>query len=170
MVRRAGARPGDLLQVSGPIGDGFLGLKAAKGELDLPSTQCDVLIWRYETPMPRLDVSLAGANAAADISDGLVADVGHIAEASGVAIEIDLDTLPLSHAAEDWLSLQPDRAAALVALATGGDDYELAVTAPRVLPGFAVVGRVTEGEGTRVSCGGKRLVLDRTGWRHGNQG
>ncbi|MEO8115517.1 MAG: thiamine-phosphate kinase [Phenylobacterium sp.] len=125
MVRRAGARPGDLVQVSGVIGDGWLGLEAVRGQVTDPD---GYLARRYRLPTPRLDLRdalRAQASAAADVSDGLVADAGHLAAASGVHIRLHLDRTPLSPAAQDWLAGQPDRAAALVRLATGGDDYEV---------------------------------------------
>src|SRR5689334_5497467 len=125
MVRRAGAQAGDVVAVSGTIGDGVLGLAAARGETADPD---GYLAGRLRLPTPRLDLREAlrrHAKAAADVSDGLVADAGHIATASGVALELDLDRMPLSPAARAWLDAQPDRAAALVRLATGGDDYEV---------------------------------------------
>lgn len=169
MVRRSGASPGDLVLVSGTIGDGFLGLAAVRGEVADPD---GFLADRYRLPRPRLELreSLrALASAAADVSDGLVADAGHIARASGVAVRLDLDNLPLSPQAATWLAVQPDRAAALLELATGGDDYEVVCTAPRSTAdelGLTVIGEVVEGEGTAVSCGGVRLDPGRGGWRH----
>ncbi len=163
MVRRSGARAGDLVQVSGPIGDGFLGLKAALGE-DIDPALAD----HYRLPNPRLDLDLIGATACADISDGLLADAGHIARASGVAFELDLDLMPLSDAAAAWVAAQAGRDAALLALATGGDDYQLVATAPAVLPGFTVIGRAAEGEGVRAKAAGKTLAPAALGYRHGN--
>jgi thiamine-monophosphate kinase len=171
MVRRAGARAGDLVQVSGPIGDGWLGLAAARGALaGLGNTDIEVLADRYRLPRPRVGLDLAGATACADISDGLVADAGHIGEASGLGVEIDLDRLPLSAAASAWLAGQDDRAAALIALATGGDDYELVASSPRPLPGFSVVGRMTADLSLSVRVDGRAIEVARTGWRHGNDG
>jgi thiamine-monophosphate kinase len=167
MVRRAGAKPGDLVLVSGTIGDGALGLRAVRGEIEDPDGH---LAYRYRLPQPRLDLRdtlRAQATAAADVSDGLVADARHIAEASGVRIDLDLDRLPLSGAAATWLEGQADIRAALVALATGGDDYEVVCTAPQPLDGFTVVGMVSAGHGVEVHAGGKLVDAGAGGWRHG---
>lgn len=183
MVKRSGARPGDALLVSGTIGDGFLGLKAARGELDgAPAEQAERLAGRYRLPSPRMELReslLAHASAAADVSDGLMADAGHIGEASGAAIRLDLDLMPLSDPAKAWLALQPDRAAALAELAAGGDDYEIVCAArPEAIAPFIAaaravglaltpVGKVAAGEGLSVSIGGQTIAPARTGWRHG---
>lgn len=167
MVRRAGARAGDLLMVSGTIGDAGLGLAVVQGRLSDPTGH---LQQRYRLPSPRLDlrdVLRTQATAAADVSDGLIADAGHLAEAGRVRIVIDLDRLPLSGAAQAWLATQPDPAAARLALASGGDDYEVVATAPTPMPGFTVIGEVLDGSGTDVVCGGVRLDPGRGGWRHG---
>jgi thiamine-monophosphate kinase len=166
MVRRAGAKPGDILAVSGTSGDGALGLLAVRGEIPDPDGD---LADRYRLPKPRLDLrpAVAGASAAADVSDGLVADAGHIAEVSGVRLSLDLDRMPLSPAARRWLKAQPDRVAALVALATGGDDYEVVATFPGQAPqGFTAVGEASAGEGTKVSVAGQPVAIDHAGWRH----
>jgi thiamine-monophosphate kinase len=166
MVRRAGARPGDLLMVSGAIGDATLGLAAVRGEIEDPG---GTLAGRYRLPSPRLELRealRAGASAAADVSDGLVADAGHIADASGTALRIDLDRLPLSPAAAAWLAAQPDRARALVRLATGGDDYEVVCTGPEPIAGFSVIGEVTQGAGVEAFAGGVTVPTGPGGWRH----
>ncbi|WP_414693969.1 thiamine-phosphate kinase [Phenylobacterium sp.] len=167
MVRRAGAAVGDLVAVSGTIGDGTLGLAAASGEVD------DADGWladRYRLPTPRLELRQtlrAHASAAADVSDGLMADAGHIAEASGVGMRLDLDALPLSAAARRWLDLQPDRTAALIRLATGGDDYEVVCTMRDAAPeGFTVIGAVVVGSGVEALADGERLEVAQRGWRH----
>jgi thiamine-monophosphate kinase len=167
MVRRGGARAGDLLMVSGTIGDGFLGLRAARGELEDPD---GYLAGRYRLPNPRLDlraVLRASASAAADVSDGLIADIGHIAKASGLRADLDLDRIPLSAAAGAWSFAQPDLAAALSALAAGGDDYEVVCTAPIPLEGFTVIGRMAEGVGVELAWRGEAQALGRSGWKHG---
>lgn len=111
MVLRSGARPGDLVQVSGSIGEGWMAWGSGVGD-------------PHRLPEPRLDrrdVLRAGASAAADVSDGLVADAGHIATASGVGVSLALEKLPLSPSAARWVDAQPEALAALVRLATGGD-------------------------------------------------
>jgi thiamine-monophosphate kinase len=167
MVRRSGAREGDLLLVSGPIGDGMLGLAAARGQL---ADEDGYLLSRYRLPMPRLDLALCvreRAHASADISDGLLADAGHIAKASGLRLELELDRTPLSAAGRAWFDSQPDAEAALLSLARGGDDYELAIAAPEPVAGFIPVGRFVIGEGVAAFYRGGRLAVDQLGWRHG---
>lgn len=173
MVKRSGARPGDLLVVSHAIGDGFLGLKAARGEID-----DDWLAQRYRLPQPRGELRLAlrtYAKAAADVSDGLLADAGHIAEASGCAVRIELEKTPLSEPARRWLAAQPDPDAALLALASGGDDYEIVcAVAPQDLDQFrdaaglpvTVVGAFGEGQGIVVTRNGAAVTPGHLGWRH----
>jgi len=163
MVKRSGAKPGDLLAVSGPIGDGFLGLKAVRGEIDDP-----VLSERYRLPRPRLDLrdTLRRTNAAADVSDGLLADAGHMGIASGCGVSIQLEKVPLSASARRWLESQADQEAALLALATGGDDYQIVCAASTALDGFTVIGSFTGGSGVSVSYNGKALRPERLGYEH----
>jgi len=121
-VRRAEAQAGDALWVTGTIGDGALGLRAARGEIADPDAW---LAGRYRLPRPRIGLAISGIAAAAiDVSDGLVQDVGHLCRASGVGAEIAADRVPLSPAARAagpaWLET----------CLTGGDDYELAIAVP----------------------------------------
>lgn len=170
MVRRGGARPGDRVLVSGAIGDATLGLAAVRGEIEDPEGR---LAHRYRLPEPRLDLRAAlrrHATAAADVSDGLVADARHIAEASGVGLLLDLDQIPLSGAAATWLEGQDDVAAALLRLATGGDDYEIVCTMPSGVTrprGFTVVGEVREAPGLEVRAAGRTIDAGNGGWTHG---
>ncbi len=182
MVKRSGARAGDIVLVSGVIGDGGLGLLAARGELDgLGAEAVAYLADRYRLPSPRL--ALTGplrdhAAAAADVSDGLLADAGHIGEASGVGLVIDLERLPISNAAVLWLARQPDPAAAYEALATYGDDYEVVCTvglealdalrAAAAAAGVPLtpIGEVREGRGVAARWRGVEIAVQRTGWRH----
>lgn len=167
MVHRSGAREGDLLLVSGPIGDGVLGLAAARGEV---VDKDGYLASRYRLPTPRLDLALRvrmRAHASADISDGLLADAGHLAKSSGLRVELELDRMPLSAAGRAWFDAQPDSKAAALALAGGGDDYELAIAAPGPVDSFIPVGRFVVGEGVGAFYRGERLAVDRLGWRHG---
>ncbi|GAD59301.1 thiamine-phosphate kinase [Brevundimonas sp. BAL450] len=181
-VARAGAQPGDLIVVTGMIGDGILGLKAARGELGLEDERVAALTAHYRTPEPRVDFALAvreHAAAALDVSDGLIADMGHMASASGVGILIDLEKLPLSRAATAWFETRVDPVAALTELATGGDDYEIVMAVPpAAVEGLkraadashlrlTVLGAATQGEGVTVRHGGEVVPVKTTGWRHG---
>lgn len=180
-VSRAGARPGDLIFVTGAIGDGWLGLQAALGKLALEPERLGALSDHYRTPTPR--VEFAGpvrdfATASVDISDGLIADLGHLAEAGGVKIEIDLENVPLSAAATAWFEGRVDPQAALEKLVVGGDDYEIALTiAPRDEAAvrreaerrhlrLTRLGQVTAGQGVVVRFGGKPVTFDKAGFSH----
>ena len=168
MVTRGGARPGDRLMVSGTIGDGALGLAAARGEIADPD---GYLRGRLDRPAPRLELRQTLRNfatAAADVSDGLIADASHIARASGARIVIDLDRTPLSPAARVWLEAQPDRSAALLRLASGGDDYEIVCTMnlDRPDPALTTIGWVEAGAGVEVRLDGRAVDPGPGGWRH----
>jgi thiamine-monophosphate kinase len=122
---RRAAQVGDLLVLSGTVGDAGLGLQ------QLQSTDpCDAtLVARFRTPMPQLALGQAligTARACADVSDGVLIDAQHIAEASACAIRIDLDSLPLSTAFLSGTNLDP--IALRLFAATAGDDYELLFT------------------------------------------
>jgi len=182
MVRRGGARPGDVVLVSGAIGDGGLGLAAARGGLArLSHDDRAFLADRYRCPQPRTGLSLALrdlATAAADVSDGLVADASRIAIASQVRLKLDLARMPVSPAAAAWLAGEADQAAARVSLATSGDDYEIVCTASpetaaalqeearAVGLALTVIGRVCVGEGVEVRLDGRLVSTPRTGYRH----
>jgi thiamine-monophosphate kinase len=129
-LRRSGARPGDTIYVSGTIGDAALGLMALTGGLsNLTDEQRGSLIERYRTPKPRvaLGQKLVGvAHGAADVSDGLVADLEHICGASLLPATLQAARTPLSAAAEAAVSADPDL---MISVLTGGDDYELVFTA-----------------------------------------
>jgi len=131
-LRRAGARPGDLLCVSGVPGEAALGLACLKGAPAATTLEADLvtrLIDRFEHPLPRLALgqALAGvATAAIDISDGLLADLGHLCRASGCGARVALAALPDSAALAAW----PDADARRAARLAGGDDYELLFCLP----------------------------------------
>jgi len=166
MLTRGGAKPGDLVFVSGTIGDAGGGLEILQGRAKRTD---DVLIGRYHRPIPRLALgrALRGiASASLDVSDGLLADLGHIAEVSDVEVAIHLDRIPLSDNLSALWGTSPE---AVLRAASAGDDYELAFTAPsalrrKVMEVAATAGvRVTElGE---VRSGGSVAVLDREGNR-----
>jgi len=172
MIRRAGAQPGDLVFVSGTIGDAGGGLAVLKENRSAPE-----LVARYRVPQPRLALGpeLRGlASASLDVSDGLMADLGHIAHVSKVRIEVDAPRIPLSNALR---GLWGEEAVARAAVA--GDDYEIAFTAPASLradaanaaarSGVAVteIGRVAAGEGAvLLDASGREIVLARSGYTH----
>ena len=156
---RDGARAGDELWVSGTIGDAALGLLAARGEL-----KSAFLEKRYRLPQPRttLGPRLVGiASATADISDGLLADVGHIADASGLAAQIERDQVPLSAAARGVLTAKPSLWSNVLG---GGDDYELAIAVPaRKRAALLAASRAAGVKVTQVGAfsKGKGVVSDR---------
>jgi thiamine-monophosphate kinase len=127
---RAHAQPGDGVFVSGTIGDGALGLLALEGKLaGLSRAHASHLAARYRLPQPRLALGarLRGrAHATIDVSDGLVADLQHMCDASGVGAEIDVARVPLSSAARAALAARPKLIERVLA---GGDDYEILFTA-----------------------------------------
>lgn len=173
-LRRKGARVGDKLYVSGTIGDGALGLKVLRGALfDLDPAQRGMLADRYHLPRPRMKLGaalLGHAHAAMDISDGLAADAGHIAEASRCGIVIHADRVPLSAAAQEALARDLEL---LPEILTGGDDYELLFTAAELQPAWSTAAPVTEigeivaGEGVRVlDRDGNEIALTSRGFQH----
>lgn len=180
-LRRSGARVGDLVYVSGTIGDGALGLEVLRGRVaGLAQAHKDALIERYRRPQPRTACGprLAGlAHAAIDVSDGLAADLGHIAEVSGVAAVIETVSVPLSTAAAATLALDPHLRDAILG---GGDDYELLFTAPPAAAGgiaslsselglpLTAIGRIESGRGVRVvDADGAEIALRAAGYTHG---
>jgi len=179
-VLRSGGRPGDAVFVSGTIGDGRLGLRALKGELDgLAEVDMEYLQNRYRLPEPRLGLgqALVGfASAAIDVSDGLIADLGHICETSHVGAVIEAARLPLSSQARKACELG---AASVGELLSGGDDYELlfclpedhweAVGALERAGGIAVtqIGSIVAGTGVEaLDADGKAIVFESGGYRH----
>ncbi|HEY2178734.1 MAG TPA: thiamine-phosphate kinase [Caulobacteraceae bacterium] len=176
-VPRRGARAGDALIICGPIGDGWLGLQAAQGKLADPG---EILAARYRLPTPLLalrDALVKYANAAADVSDGLIADAGHVAKASGLGFSLELADMPLSPEVRAWCDSQ-DRSRALTALAAGGDDYALVCAVdPDLGAGFlaavesahipaARAGTFEVAAGMRIAVDGRPVAPTTTGWSH----
>ncbi len=140
---RTAARPGDLLYVSGTIGDAALGLqlRLGRGPVLAPAL-CAALRERYLRPQPRfaLTPALAFARAAMDVSDGLVGDLAKMLRASGVGGVLELAQVPFSPAAQAWLAAQPEGNDIAV---TGGDDYEvLAAVPPEQAAAFEAAARI----------------------------
>ena len=179
-VLRSGARAGDDVYVTGTLGDAALGLKCVQGEITEPLvSECarSGCVERFNRPQPR---SIAGyslapfVNAMIDCSDGFVADLGHILAASQCGAEIELASLPLSHALRRWVATR-DWALPL----SGGDDYELIFTADAlqrdVINGIADnlhhpitrVGRIVSGAGVElIEPDGSRLERKPQGYTH----
>ncbi|NVJ69261.1 MAG: thiamine-phosphate kinase [Alphaproteobacteria bacterium] len=149
MIKRAGARAGDLVFVSGTLGDASLGLKSVVGELPVSED----LVQRYLRPEPQMALGqalLGLATACADVSDGLLADLGHICEASDVGAEVRQGDLPLSAAAQEVLRANPGEWPCVFA---GGDDYELVFTVRA--EDLSKVSLVSNRLGVRLSCIGR---------------
>ena len=131
MVRRAGAKPGDRIFVTGTIGDAALGLQFRRGaNWKLDDIRREHLLSRYRLPHPRTalaEVIRTYASAAMDVSDGLVGDLTKLSRVSGVAATAEVGRVPLSGAARAVIGRDP----AMREIAfTGGDDYELLCTVP----------------------------------------
>ena len=175
-LTRHGACPGDQVFVSGTVGDAAAGLALAKA--DTPREGSAVfLINRFERPEPRVALGLAlrgTASACIDVSDGLLADLGHILDRSQCAARIELTHLPLSPA----LLAVANRETALEHALAGGDDYELCFTVPtRALASlealreaghiFTRIGEIVAGEGLQLRDANGAAVVPRTGgYRH----
>lgn len=180
MVRRAGAKAGDRVFVTGSIGDSALGLGLRNGAAwQLTDTQRAHLADRYLLPRPRsalAETVLHYASASMDVSDGLVGDLAKLCRVSGVSTEIDATRVPLSDAAQAVIAADP---AARETAFTGGDDYEILCTVPpakvdrfRVAAmaakvAVAEIGTVTEGEGANFrNAEGQRLTFKQSSFSH----
>jgi thiamine-monophosphate kinase len=178
-LRRDGARAGDDVWVSGTLGDAALVLAAAKGRARLPARERRQVESRLDEPTPRvaLGIALRGiARSAIDISDGLVADLGHICERSKVAATVKYELLPASAVVESMR----DRVVGRSALLAGGDDYELCFTAGRsrraaiariarkLRTRLTRIGTVRRGRPavTVANAAGGKISLDRAGFDH----
>lgn len=179
-LRRDAARVGDEIWVSGDLGGAALGLAHLQGDLYLNADEAAACLARLHRPEPRVQLGCLLAQlprvAAIDISDGLLADLGHILERSAVGADIELARLP-AHAAV--AARLPDSALARRCLLAGGDDYELCFTAPPesavavMAAGAAVdvalsrIGRISERSGLRVvGADGLPLKIEERGFDH----
>jgi thiamine-monophosphate kinase len=180
-VRRSTANTGDTVYVSGTLGDAALGLRYLAGKIDgLDAESGTVLASRYLRPIPRLDLGIKAAaivTAAIDISDGLIADLGHVCKASAVDATVEIEAVPLSPAALTALDLDPDIATIPL---TGGDDYELLLCAEpgaaAAIAGLAeetgvpltAIGTLRAGSGRvdAIDRAGKLLSFEKGGFRH----
>jgi thiamine-monophosphate kinase len=177
-LRRSGARPGDDLWVSGTVGDAALAVAHARGEFRLHADDLDHAFMRLDFPQPRValgEALLGRAHSAIDVSDGLAQDVGHIAGRSNVRAVIRWDDVPVSFVGERYRTHPIMLRCALA----GGDDYELAFSAPAsrreeiaALAGTAKValtriGHIEAGHGVVVvDANGNPIALPETGFDH----
>ena len=166
MIRRNGAKVGDAVYVTGTIGDSGGGLAIFKREKhSLNDADRDTLIARYRVPQPPVAFAeqlRAIAHASVDISDGLIADLGHIASASGVHIAVIGERVPLS---APLRTLWGDEV--LLRAVTAGDDYQIAFTAPPGLRGpFSEIGVVEQGSVATLLVRGKEFLIKKPGYRH----
>jgi thiamine-monophosphate kinase len=174
---RSGARVGDSVYVTGTLGDAAAGLRLVDQPTFAEAAKL-TLLERLNRPTPRVAQGLAmrgRASACIDVSDGLLADLGHVCAASGVGADIDVDNLPSSTALLDASDVPTRRAFQLA----GGDDYELCFTAPETIAaellgdlarsGCAAtrIGRIVVETGVRARDGaGDPVALPQAGWEH----
>ena len=135
VIRRNGASAGDDIYVTGTIGDAGLGLRSFEKGAKFSGAHKKYLVERYQLPEPRVTIggALGGlATAAIDVSDGLIADCGHLVSSAGdeICAVLRTEALPLSEAARSWVDEQKSADAAFAELAAFGDDYEILFTAP----------------------------------------
>jgi len=176
LIRRNGARSGDAVYVTGTIGDAGGGLEQLATAASIPEGE---LVSRYLVPRPRLAFGqqLRGlASASLDVSDGLLADLGHIAKTSQVRIEVHVECVPLS---PELVALRGHEIPAIVLAATSGDDYEISFTAPAASRSaikqaagetqtrVTEIGRVVAGEGIALlDSRGAEIPVSRKGYTH----
>ena len=177
-LRRSGGQAGDLLAVSGTLGDAAAGLSFLKAPRRLSRSDVDELIRRFDYPTPRVQLGLAArgvAGAAMDLSDGLVGDLPKLAAASGVAAHVRVEQLPLSLALR---SAESSQARVLDLALGGGDDYELLFAVParrfaelqaaadRLNLTLSAIGELRSGEGVTYSLNGEEFFPRVSGYDH----
>ena len=179
-LKRSNALLGDAIYVSGTIGDSALGLLALRDILpEADAIDQRALIERFQNPQPRFELgqALRGvAHGVADISDGLIADLGHICGASHMGATINADEIPLSNAVQNVLKRDLSH---LTSVLSGGDDYELVFTVPcesqekveRIAKEIDLkvtqIGKITDGSGVKITNSkGGIISLELKGYRH----
>ncbi len=180
-IKRSGAMVGDDVYVTGTIGDAALGLKILENSSDVSTLNQDeqnFLVSRYHSPSPAIELAKilsTIATASADVSDGLIADAAHIAKASSVKLQIEVELVPISKPAKQALV---NNIADMETLIAGGDDYELIFTASpskrsaideiatKAQLSITKIGSVLKGESVEILRGGEALNLAKTGYKH----
>jgi thiamine-monophosphate kinase len=164
-VTRAGARPGDLVAVAGVLGHSAAGLALLRAGLTEPIELLAAHRWPHPDYAAGPEAARLGATAMIDVSDGLVQDLGHIAEQSGVRIDLESARLPQDDSLRAAANAVGEEGP-LDWILTGGEDHALAATFP---PGvvlsqrWSIVGRVSKGHGVRVDS---RRSERFSGWKH----
>jgi thiamine-monophosphate kinase len=177
-LRRSGARDGDDIWVSGTTGDAALALAHLQGRIALSEDDLAACLPALHDPLPRValgEALLGMAHSAVDVSDGLLADLGHILECSGKAAEIQFAALPASAVLRRYLPGEIARSCLLA----GGDDYQLCFTAPpdrrdaiaaigtRLGETLTRIGTIKVGGGVRVlDDTGKEIHVGKAGFDH----
>ncbi|MBS0579706.1 MAG: thiamine-phosphate kinase [Proteobacteria bacterium] len=176
-LRRSGARPGDTLFVSGTPGDAAAGLALEQSRLQAPPEAAAYLRARFLLPTPRLALGerlREYASACIDVSDGLLGDAGKLAQASGVAAQVEYEALPVSASLQAAVGDERARQLAL----SGGDDYELCFAVspervpqlesalPRAVWGYTRIGTLSVGSGTTVTRAGTVMEFSHSGYQH----
>ncbi len=165
-IKRSTAQVGDLIYMSGLLGEAGLGLKIKQGY----ECQSENALIRFHEPMPRIDIGLALrgiASACIDISDGLVGDLGHILKQSSVGACVDFDKLPFSNDVKMYIENTGDEFMPLIS----GDDYELCFTVPphavhRVPENCTAIGIIEKEAGFRLKKSGHIETFTATGYEH----
>jgi thiamine-monophosphate kinase len=177
-LRRSGAQPGDEVWVSGTLGNAALALAHLQGRIVLSAAEYAACAPALHQPQPRVPLGLALrgiANSAIDISDGLLADLGHILDASQLAARLDFSALPISPVLHYYLQQPIGKQCVL----SGGDDYELCFTAPGArhaelwaiaaqlnLP-LSCIGKIVAGRGCLVhDAAGDPINIEASGYDH----
>ena len=179
-LRRYGAQAGDVIWVFGTLGDAALGLAHLQGKMVLPEGARLSCLAALHQPQPRIALGLALrdiAHSAIDISDGLLADLGHILECSDAAAEVRYDRLPMSSLFASCGDVMPGLAQHCVL--SGGDDYELCFTAPvaqrdelevlatRLRLPLSRIGKIVSGRGCKVrAADGSVMTIKESGYDH----
>jgi len=177
-LRRDGARAGDDIWVSGVLGDAALAVAQRLGRVELTTAEAKACARALDLPEPQIElgVALRGvARSAIDVSDGLVADLGHICERSGLGADVWFTAVPRTSRLESRIGTP----VGLASLFAGGDDYQLCFTVPRARRARVVavgrrlgatlsrIGVMRAGRGVRVlDAAGRRLPLARGGFDH----
>ncbi|MCK5876117.1 MAG: thiamine-phosphate kinase [Candidatus Marithrix sp.] len=165
-IKRSGAKPGDNIYVSGTLGDAGLGLAAITQQVALSKSAYKYMLSSLNRPIPRVQEgqSLLGiANSCIDISDGLIADLKHILDASKVGASLQIDNVPLS----SMLCESVSHETALNLALSAGDDYELCFTTSQTMSSYNWIGKIEPDLGLRCFTeDGKEFIPKTIGYQH----